>query len=132
MMLDFQFLMENILKDYKEGLKMKYYKMIGEEASFRDKEDLAMQTQQRQEALMEIPRSLTEFHLVLLDTAVLVVAQEEKMNDIEKNVAKRCAYINGGTNGLFCAEQMKKKRRIWAWCVVSFVLVLLFAWLISI
>lgn len=24
---------ENILKDYKEGLKMKYYKMIGEEAS---------------------------------------------------------------------------------------------------
>lgn len=81
---------------------------------------------------MEIPRGLTEFHLVLLDTAVLVVAQEEKMNDIEKNVAKGCAYINGGTNGLFCAEQMKKKRRIWTWCVVSFVLVLLFAWLISI
>lgn len=33
MMLDFQFLIENILKDYKEGLKMKYCKVIGKEAS---------------------------------------------------------------------------------------------------
>lgn len=67
-----------------------------------------------------------------LDMAVLVVAQAEKMNDSEKNVAKGCAYINGSTNGLFCAEQMKKKRRIWAWWVVSFVLVLLFSCFISI
>ncbi|KAJ0009797.1 hypothetical protein Pint_34700 [Pistacia integerrima] len=147
MMHDFQSLREQIVKDHKEGLKRRYHNVTGEEPSeeviekmilgsveekvFEGKEDLVMETHERQEALKEMQRSLTELHQVFLDMAVLVEAQGEQINDIEENVAKAGAYISGGTDGLHHADQMKKKRRNWASWIGAFVLILFLVCLIA-
>ncbi|KAL5788691.1 hypothetical protein ACOSP7_005640 [Xanthoceras sorbifolium] len=148
MMNDFQSLREQIVKDHKEGLKRRYHivtgeipseevveKMIlgnGQDQVFEGKEELLLETQERQEALKEIQRSLTELHQVFLDMAVLVETQGQQINDIEENVTKGGVYINGGTNGLFYAKQMKKKRRNWVFWIGALVLLLLFVCFISI
>ncbi|XP_035540686.1 syntaxin-112-like isoform X2 [Juglans regia] len=138
---DFQSLRERIVKDHKEGLKRRYYAATGEEPIeediqkmilgvgqvkvFEGRGDLVTENKERHEALKEIQRSLTELHQVFLDMAVLVETQGEKINDIEENVARGCAHINGGTNGLFYAEQMKKRRGKWTYWIVGLVLILL-------
>ncbi|KAH7575071.1 hypothetical protein JRO89_XS02G0043100 [Xanthoceras sorbifolium] len=148
MMNDFQSLREQIVKDHKEGLKRRYHNVTGEIPSeevvekmilgngqdqvFEGKEELLLETQERQEALKEIQRSLTELHQVFLDMAVLVETQGQQINDIEENVTKGGVYINGGTNGLFYAKQMKKKRRNWVFWIGALVLLLLFVCFISI
>lgn len=148
MMQDFQLLRENIVKDHKEGLKRRYEiatgeqpseelieKMIftsGQEKLFEGKEELVMETLERQEALKEIQRSLTELHQVFLDMAVMVEKQGDQINDIQENVNKVYVCIGGGTNSLFYATQMKKKRGHWIWWIGFAVIVLLFVCLISI
>ena len=99
---------------------------------FEGRADLIMENKERHEALKEIQRSLTELHQVFLDMAVLVETQGEQINDIEENVARTAAYIDGGTNKLFDANQMKKKRRKWAYRIGALVLVLLLICFISI
>jgi syntaxin 1B/2/3 len=146
MMNDFQCLREKIVREHKEGLKRRYYAATGEEPSeedvekiilgggqvnvFEGKADLIMENKERHEALKEIQRSLTELHQVFLDMAVLVETQGEQINDIEENVARAGADINGGTNRLLHAKQMKKRK--WAYWMGALVLVLLFLCLISI
>ncbi|XP_041015707.1 syntaxin-112-like [Juglans microcarpa x Juglans regia] len=140
MMNDFQSLRERIVKDHKEGLKRRYYAVTGEEPSeediqkmilgggqvkvFEGKADLAMENKERDEALKDIQRSLTELHQVFLDMAVLVETQGEKINDIEENVVRGGVDIRGGTKGLFEAEQLKKSRRKWLYWMVGLVLAL--------
>uniref|UniRef100_A0A2N9ID41 t-SNARE coiled-coil homology domain-containing protein n=1 Tax=Fagus sylvatica TaxID=28930 RepID=A0A2N9ID41_FAGSY len=97
---------------------------------FEGKADLIMENKERHEALKEIQRSLTELHQVFLDMAVLVETQGEQINDIEENVARAGADINGGTNRLLHAKQMKKRK--WAYWMGALVLVLLFLCFISI
>ncbi|KAK2665338.1 hypothetical protein Ddye_003912 [Dipteronia dyeriana] len=143
MMQDFQSLREQIVKDHKEGLKRRYYNMTGEQPSeqliekmilgsgqekvFEGKEELFAETRERQEALKEIQRSLTELHQVFLDMAVLVEIQGgEQINDIEENVTKANVYINGGTNQLFYAKQVKKKKWNCVWLISVFVMLLIF------
>jgi syntaxin 1B/2/3 len=146
MMNDFQCLREKIVREHKEGLKRRYYAATGEEPSeedvekiilgggqvnvFEGKADLIMENKERHEALKEIQRSLTELHQVFLDMAVLVETQGEQINDIEENVARAGADINGGTNRLLHAKQMKKRK--WAYWMGALVLVLLFLCFISI
>ncbi|KAG2703424.1 hypothetical protein I3843_06G128000 [Carya illinoinensis] len=148
MMNDFQSLRERIVKDHKEGLKRRYYAVTGEEPSeediqkmilgggqvkvFEGKADLAMENKERDEALKDIQRSLTELHQVFLDMAVLVETQGEKINDIEENVVRGGTDIRGGTKGLFEAEQLKKSRRKWLYWMVGLVLALLLVCLIFI
>nr|XP_023927220.1 syntaxin-112-like [Quercus suber]POE92137.1 syntaxin-112 [Quercus suber] len=148
MMNDFQSSREKIVKEHKEGLKRRYYAATGEEPSeedidkmileggqinvFEGRADLIMENKERHEALKEIQRSLTELHQVFLDMAVLVETQGQQINDIEENVAHTAAYIDGGTNKLFDANQMKKKRRKWAYWIGALVLVLLLICFISI
>lgn len=147
MMNDFLELREQIVKEHKEGLKRRYYNATGEEATeeviekilrsgevkvFEGKVELVMENQERDEALKDIKRSLTELHQVFLDMAVLVEAQGEQINDIEKNVADAGVYISGGTNELLYAKQMKKKRGNWVCWIVAFVLLVLLVCFISI
>lgn len=147
MMNDFLALREQIVKEHKEGLKRRYYNATGEEATeeviekilrsgevkvFEGKVELVMENQERDEALKDIKRSLTELHQVFLDMAVLVEAQGEQINDIEKNVADAGVYISGGTNELLSAKQMKKKRGNWVCWIVAFVLLVLLVCFISI
>lgn len=144
---DFQSLREQIMKEHKEGLKRRYYSATGEEPSeeviekmilgggevkeFEGKTELILENQERHEVLKEIQRSLKELHQVFLDMAVLVEIQGEQMNDIEQNVGRAEAYINGGTEGLVDAEQMKKKRAKWAFWFGALVLVVMLVFLIS-
>lgn len=139
---DFQALREKIMSDYKEYLKRKYYNAIGEAPSeeviekmvsgsgdvlmFAGKTELYMENKERHEAALDIQRSLNKLHQVFLDMAVLVEAQGEKIDDIEHNVAIAGSYIGGGTNSLFYAKQMKKKRDKWVYCVwILFAIILL-------
>ncbi|KAF3435720.1 hypothetical protein FNV43_RR22812 [Rhamnella rubrinervis] len=147
LMNDFQSLRELIMKEHKEGLKRRYHSATGEEPSeemidkmilrggqvevFEGKTELLLENQERHEVLKEIQRSLKELHQVFLDMAVLVETQGEQMNNIEQNVARAEAYINGGTKGLVDAEQMKKRRAKWAFWFGALVLVLLLVCLIS-
>ncbi|CAL2278635.1 unnamed protein product [Prunus armeniaca] len=89
------------------------------------KAELAMENQERQEALKDLQRSLTELHQVFLDMAVMVVKQGEQMDDIEQNVADAGAYIHGGTNALYSAQLMKQRRGRWACWIGALVLIVL-------
>lgn len=147
LMNDFQSLREQIMKEHNEGLKRWYFSATGEEPSeelidkmilgggqvevFEGKTELLLENKERHEVLKEIQRSLKELHQVFLDMAVLVETQGDQMNDIEQNVARAEAYINGGTKGLVDAEQMKKRRAKWAFWFGALVLVLLLVCLIS-
>nr|POF00792.1 syntaxin-112 [Quercus suber] len=72
--------------------------------------ELYLRSKERHEALMDIQRSLTKLHQIFLNMAVLVETQGEKMDDIEENVANASHFINGGTNSLYYANQMKKNK----------------------
>ncbi|XP_022725077.1 syntaxin-112-like [Durio zibethinus] len=132
MMIDFQSLREHIVEEHKqEGQKKSYSNVTGEEPSeemiekvFEGKSEMVLENSERQEALKEIQRSLTELHHLFLDMAVLVETQGDNINDIEYNVDQAGIQINGGTNGLFYAKQMNKTRT-WACWIAALVLVLL-------
>ncbi|XWS67901.1 hypothetical protein CRYUN_Cryun04dG0044300 [Craigia yunnanensis] len=133
MMIDFQSLREQIVADHKQGLKRRYYNVTGEEPSeemvekmilgsgggggqlekvFEGKAELVLENSERQEALKEIQKSLTELHYLFLDMAVLVETQGENINDIENNVAQAGIHINGGTNGLFYAKANEQDKEL--------------------
>ncbi|KAJ6671382.1 SYNTAXIN-112 [Salix viminalis] len=146
MMRDFQALRENILKDHKEGLKRRYYNATGEHPTeemiekmisrgekdgvFEGRAELAMENLERHEALKEIQRSLTELHRVFLDMAILVETQGDEINVIEENVASAANHISGGTDGLYYANQMKRRGSNWG-CWVGILLLILLGILVS-
>ncbi|KAJ6310684.1 hypothetical protein OIU76_015411 [Salix suchowensis] len=146
MMRDFQALRENILKDHKEGLKRRYYNATGEHQTeemiekmisrgekdrvFEGKAELEMENLERHEALKEIQRSLTELHRVFLDMAILVETQADEINVIEENVASAANHISGGTDGLYYANQMKRRGSNWG-CWVGVLLLILLGILVS-
>ncbi|XVF15781.1 hypothetical protein REPUB_Repub09cG0186100 [Reevesia pubescens] len=135
MMNDFQALREKILSDQKEDLKRRYYNATGELPSedvlekvvsggekvqlFAEKVETDLRSRERHEAVMDIQRSLQRLHQVFLDMALLVEAQGENVDDIEENVANASNFISGGTNSLYYANQMKKKKAwvYWLWAV---------------
>lgn len=142
-MRSFQSLREKIVADHKEDLRRKYYCAIGElpseeavermvsgamKVEFLDgKTEAAVGNKARHETVLDIQKSLDKLHQVFLDMAVLVEAQGEKMDDIEENVVNAGYFINGGTNSLYYANQMKKKTKwvYWVWAVVIIILLVL-------
>ncbi|XP_077221218.1 syntaxin-112-like [Tasmannia lanceolata] len=128
MMMDFQSLRERILDEYKEELRRGYFNQTGEEPSKEmiekmvlgggqigifenEKVPLDLESQEKEEAVKQIQRSLMELHQVFLDMAILVETQGEQMDDIEHNVACAGNYINGGANSLASAAKNEKSRR---------------------
>ncbi|KAJ4714355.1 putative Syntaxin [Melia azedarach] len=147
LMNNFQILREKILSDYKEDLKRRYYNATGEQPTeeaiekvilgggkvetLEGKTEMDLRSKEKHEAVMDIQRSLTKLHQVFLDMAVLVETQGEKMDDIEENVANAGNFINGGTNSLYYANQMKKKKRAWVCWVWAVGFIILLVCLIS-
>ncbi|GMI77066.1 syntaxin of plants 112 [Hibiscus trionum] len=140
MMKDFQGLREKILSDHKQDLKRRYYtatgellseETVGKVVSSGEKVELFAEKTERHEAIINIQRSLQRLHQVFLDIAVLVDAQGEKMDNIEENVANAGSFINGGTNSLHYANQMKKKRKGWVYWVWGVILIILIVCIIS-
>ncbi|XP_065869180.1 syntaxin-112-like [Euphorbia lathyris] len=142
MMNDFQALREKVFKDHKEGLRRSYFNATGDypteevlknmiqgcgkgKMSFEGKGDLLMENEERHEALKEIQRSMTELHKVFLDMAVMVEAQGDEIQDIQQNLASATTYINGGTNGLYYAKQMKSKSMNCCWIGIILLIILL-------
>lgn len=135
----FQALREKIMADYKDGLRRRYYNATGEHPSeevieemvlgggkIQEKAGKDLEERERHEAVMDIWRSLNKLHQVFLDMAVLVEAQGQQIDDIERNVAAAASFVSGGTNSLFYAKQMKKEGRkwiCWVFCV-GFVIIL--------
>ncbi|XP_024020621.1 syntaxin-112 isoform X1 [Morus notabilis] len=144
MMRSFQSLREKIVADHKEDLRRKYYCATGELPSeeavekmaagamkvefFEGKTEAEMGNKARHENVLDIQRSLDKLHQVFLDMAVLVEAQGEKIDNIEENVMNAGDFINGGTNSLYYANQMKKKNKwvYWVWAVVIIILLVCF------
>lgn len=137
---EFQFLREKILSDYKDDLKRRYFTAAGEEPNeeviermisgsggvqmFEGKVGVVdMKSKERHEAVMDIQRSLKKLHQVFLDMAVLVETQGEKIDDIEENVANAGTFISGGTDSLYYANRMKR-RKMWPYwvCFVMFII----------
>ncbi|XP_031255124.1 syntaxin-112 [Pistacia vera] len=148
LMNDFQSLREKILSDYKEDLKRRYYNATGEEPSeeviekvvsgggkveiFVDKTDgTDLRNQDRHEAVMDIQKSLTKLHQVFLDMAVLVETQGETIDDIEENVVNAGNFLSGGTNSLYYANQMRKKKKTWVFWVWAVGLIIMLVCFIS-
>lgn len=143
-MRSFQSLRVKIVADHKEDLRRKYYCVIGElpseeavermvsgamKVEFLDgKTEADIGNKARHETVLDIQKSLDKLHQVFLDMAVLVEAQGEKMDDIEENVVNAGYFINGGTNSLYYANQMKKKTKwvYWVWAVVIIILLVCF------
>ncbi|KAF5752991.1 syntaxin [Tripterygium wilfordii] len=144
---EFQSLRNKILVDQKEDLKRKYYTATGEIPSeemiesmvsrggrvqvFEGKTEVDLRSKERQEAVMDIQRSLTRLHQVFLDMAVLVEAQGEQIDDIEENVGTASNYISGGTNSLYYANQMRKKTKTWVYWVWAVAVIILLVCVIS-
>ncbi|CAL1360847.1 unnamed protein product [Linum trigynum] len=154
---EFLFLREKILSDYKKDLRRKYFVATGEEPSDEAMEKITsgsggvelmlaaaaagkgkkaeedLQSKERHQAVLDIQRSLTKLHQVFLDMAVLVETQGERIDDIEENVAKATEFVAGGTDNLYYAKQMKKKKRAtWIYCgIAAAIMVVLFVCLIS-
>ncbi|KAG2720098.1 hypothetical protein I3760_02G020100 [Carya illinoinensis] len=147
MMNDFQSLRENILSDHKEDLKRRYYTATGELPSeeviekmvsgavkvqlFEEKTETNLRSKERHEVVMDIQRSLNKLHQVFIDMAIMVETQGEKIDDIEENLANVGSFINGGTNSLYYANQMKKKNKKWALWVCVVLLIILLVCIIS-
>lgn len=144
MMNNFQSLRDKIVEDHKEDLRRKYYCTTGELPSeeviekmvsgamkvemFEGKTEGDMENKVRHETVIDIQRSLNKLHQVFLDMAVMVEIQGENMDDIEANVVNAGNFINGGTNSLYYANQMKKKNRwlYWIWAVVVIIVLVCF------
>ncbi|ESQ50626.1 hypothetical protein EUTSA_v10022793mg [Eutrema salsugineum] len=145
-MSEFHRLRERIYAGYREDLKRKYFLATGEEPSNEDMEkmisggsgesgfvktfevkpEMDLKTKERHEAVNDIKRSLNRLHQVFLDMAVLVETQGDRIDDIEANVANAGSFVSGGTNSLFYANQMKKKRnKLVVWVSVLGVIILL-------
>ncbi|KAL5704666.1 pantetheine-phosphate adenylyltransferase [Ranunculus cassubicifolius] len=137
MMNEFQELRNRIVLEHKEGLKRRYFNATGKVATeeeidkmvstngqvmiFAGNSDFDLENKERQEAVRQIQRSLTELHQVFLDMAVLVDAQGVQMDDIALNVANAKEYISGGTDRLVSANAMRKNGGnlvYWVWLVV--------------
>lgn len=157
MMNDFLSLREQIVSDYKDCLRRRYFNANGVDpsdeiiermlsgsvqldvfngkltkASVTINEELAEETKERHEAVMNIKRSLTKLHQVFLDMAVLVEKQGEAVDDIEQNVMKAGSFVSGGTDSLFYANQMKKRNKIWIWLVFGILLIIVLVCIISV
>jgi len=57
--------------------------------------------------------------------AILVEIQGDEINVIEENVASAANHISGGTNGLYYADQMKRRGSHWGCWIGVFLLILM-------
>eukprot|EP00197_Chlamydomonas_leiostraca_P011442 CAMPEP_0202869470 /NCGR_PEP_ID=MMETSP1391-20130828/12469_1 /ASSEMBLY_ACC=CAM_ASM_000867 /TAXON_ID=1034604 /ORGANISM="Chlamydomonas leiostraca, Strain SAG 11-49" /LENGTH=310 /DNA_ID=CAMNT_0049549791 /DNA_START=174 /DNA_END=1103 /DNA_ORIENTATION=+ len=85
--------------------------------------DTLAEIQERHRAVKDLEQSLLELHQIFLDMAVLVEAQGEMLDNIEKQVARSVEYVQGGTQALQDAKQLQKKTRKMMCCALFIVLI---------
>eukprot|EP00201_Polytomella_parva_P023349 CAMPEP_0175047880 /NCGR_PEP_ID=MMETSP0052_2-20121109/5855_1 /TAXON_ID=51329 ORGANISM="Polytomella parva, Strain SAG 63-3" /NCGR_SAMPLE_ID=MMETSP0052_2 /ASSEMBLY_ACC=CAM_ASM_000194 /LENGTH=305 /DNA_ID=CAMNT_0016311833 /DNA_START=121 /DNA_END=1035 /DNA_ORIENTATION=+ len=86
--------------------------------------DTLAEIQERHRAVKDLEQSLLELHQIFLDMAVLVEAQGEMLDNIEKQVAKSVDYVKGGTEALQTAKQLQKNTRKWMCIGIGILLII--------
>lgn len=86
--------------------------------------DTLAEIQERHRAIKDLEQSLLELHQIFLDMAVLVEAQGEMLDNIEKQVARSVDYVKSGTAAIQEAKQLQKSRRKWMCCGLIVVLII--------
>lgn len=86
--------------------------------------DTVAEIEERHKAVKDIEQSLLELHQMFLDMAVLVEAQGEMLDNIEKQVARANDYVKAGAVALQDAKQYQKKTRKWMCCGIILLLII--------
>ncbi|WCJ24947.1 Syntaxin-112 [Euphorbia peplus] len=134
---EFRLLRDKILFDYKSDLKRRYYAAGGEEPSEEAVEkmmsgEMEVESNDKYEGVVDLQRSLTKLQKVFLDMAIIVETQGENMDNIEENVVNAAYSVNGGTNSLYYAKQMKKKKtKAWLYSVWAVMIIILLVCTVS-
>eukprot|EP00775_Hariotina_reticulata_P007707 gene7707-7906_t len=84
--------------------------------------DTLAEIQERNRAVKDLEASLLELHQIFLDMAVLVEAQGEMLDNIEKQVMRSVEYVQSGTSALQDAKMLQKKTRKWMCCAIILLL----------
>jgi syntaxin 1B/2/3 len=100
-----------------------FQKAMLEQGRGRVLETLA-EIQERHRAVKDLEQSLLELHQIFLDMAVLVEAQGEMLDNIEKQVERSVEYVQSGTVALQDAKQFQKKKRKWMCCALILLLII--------
>jgi syntaxin 1B/2/3 len=86
--------------------------------------DTLAEIQERHRAVKGLEQSLMELHQIFLDMAVLVEAQGELLDNVERQVARSVEYVQSGTAALQDAKRLQKNTRKWMCCAVGVLLVI--------
>mmetsp|Transcript_23457 Transcript_23457/g.51498 ORF Transcript_23457/g.51498 Transcript_23457/m.51498 type:complete len:312 (-) Transcript_23457:687-1622(-) len=85
--------------------------------------DTLAEIRERQAAVKDLEQSLLELHNIFLDMAVLVEAQGEMLDNIEKQVARSVNFVKDGTAALQDAKQLQKQTRKYMCCAIFILLI---------
>lgn len=86
--------------------------------------DTLAEIQERHRAVKGLEQSLMELHQIFLDMAVLVEAQGELLDSVERQVARSVEYVHSGTAALQDAKRLQKNTRKWMCCGIVVLLVI--------
>jgi syntaxin 1B/2/3 len=89
--------------------------------------DTLAEIQERHRAVKGLEQSLMELHQIFLDMAVLVEAQGELLDNVERQVARSVEYVQSGTVALQDAKRLQKNTRKWMCCGVIVLLLVALA-----
>jgi t-SNARE complex subunit (syntaxin) len=89
--------------------------------------DTLAEIQERHRAVKGLEQSLMELHQIFLDMAVLVEAQGELLDNVERQVARSVEYVQSGTAALQDAKRLQKNTRKWMCCGVVVLLLVALA-----
>lgn len=104
-----------------EGIFKKAIQKTGRGAAL----DTMAEIQERHEAVKDLETSLLDLHQIFLDMSVLVEAQGEMLDNIEKQVGTAKGSVESGVNELVAAKQYQKSSRRWMCWVAAIVLIII-------
>ncbi|EFJ07139.1 hypothetical protein SELMODRAFT_134103 [Selaginella moellendorffii] len=133
---DFQALRQKMMGEYRETVERRYFTVTGHQADEETIEKIIetgesevfvqraiqdqgrgqvletiREIQERHDAVKEIEKNLLELHQIFLDMAVLVEAQGEQLNDIERHMSMAANYVDKGNSQLHYAKQHQRSSR---------------------
>ncbi|MCL7052006.1 hypothetical protein MKW94_016697 [Papaver nudicaule] len=125
LMMDFQDLRQKIMAEHKDTVGRQYFTVTGEYPEEEVLEKIisnnkhgkgkvlatVVEIKDRHEAAKETEESLLELHHVFLDTAVMVEAQGEQMDNIEHHVVNAAHYMKDGSKELHVATGFQRSSR---------------------
>lgn len=85
--------------------------------------DTLEEIRERQRAVHDLEKSLLELHQIFLDMAILVDAQGEMVDNIEKQVERSAQYMESAVEQLIVARDYQRQTRRLYCCIVLCILI---------